>query len=70
MYRLGEVDFVDMNVLFRLFDDYRVRDAGTEVVHEEPCEDLLPDGLLLPRMEVRQPDGVFQPPEGCLDAPA
>ena len=69
MYRLGEVDFVDMDVLSRLFDDYRVRYAGTEVVHEEPGEDFLLDRLLLPRMEICHPDGIFQPSEGCFDSP-
>lgn len=70
VYRLGEVDFVDMNVLSRLFDDYRVRYAGTEVVHEEPGEDFLLDRLLLPRMEICHPDGIFQPSEGCFDSPS
>ena len=63
VYCLGKVDLVGMDVLSRLFDDHRVRDARAEVVHEKTGKYLLPDGLLLSRVKVCQPDGVFQPPE-------
>ena len=64
------IDRIDPFVAAVIRHDDVHSDALTEIVHDEVSVDFLQNGAVFLRVEVHQPQIIFQFPEARFDAPA
>ena len=69
VYSGGKVDLVRVFSVF-LLNDYGLGNQFIEIVHGKTGEDFLLNELRLFRMEMLEPDGIFQITKGCFDPPS